>query len=183
MIIICRLYFKAFVISVLLISLYLELLTRRLSPDYTVRPRQQACKQAKKQASNKSMKQSGQLINKQTNGQKLNANKHSIMQTINQTNKYKKQASYGSKQSIRAHWNIFRQLGHGSVLPPFTLKSVRPSRPNKFTNLTKEELLALKSLRSREDIVTKRADKGGAVVVWRADVYRQEALRQPFTPG
>ena len=27
-------------------------------------------------------------------------------------------------------------------------------------------------------VVIKPADKGGAVVVWRADLYRQEALRQ-----
>ena len=35
-----------------------------------------------------------------------------------------------------------------------------------------------KSLRSRNDVVIKSAEKGGAVVVWRADLYKQEALRQ-----
>ena len=29
-----------------------------------------------------------------------------------------------------------------------------------------------------DDVVIKPLDKGGAVVVWRADLYRQEALRQ-----
>ena len=37
---------------------------------------------------------------------------------------------------------------------------------------------ALKSLKKRKDIVIKAADKGGAVVVWRADLYQKEALRQ-----
>ena len=57
------------------------------------------------------------------------------------------------------------------------INKLRPSHPNKSTNLTKE-LLALKSLCGREDIVIKPADKGGAAVVWRADLYRQEALCQ-----
>ena len=34
------------------------------------------------------------------------------------------------------------------------------------------------NVRTRNDVVIKPADKGGAVVVWRADLYRQEALRQ-----
>ena len=50
-------------------------------------------------------------------------------------------------------------------------------RPYESNNLTKERL-ALKSLRSRENIVIKPPDKGGAVLVWRADLHRQEALRQ-----
>ena len=29
-----------------------------------------------------------------------------------------------------------------------------------------------------KDVVIKAADKGGAVVVWRTDLYRQEAFRQ-----
>ena len=38
--------------------------------------------------------------------------------------------------------------------------------------------MALKALRCRDDIVIKPADKGGAVVVWRANLYRQEAFGQ-----
>ena len=41
-----------------------------------------------------------------------------------------------------------------------------------------EEWAALKSLSKRKDVVIKAADKGGAVVVWRTDLYRQEAFRQ-----
>ena len=48
----------------------------------------------------------------------------------------------------------------------------------KFSNLSSEEWLALKNLRKRHDIVIKSADKGGAVVVWRSDLYKEEALRQ-----
>ena len=33
-------------------------------------------------------------------------------------------------------------------------------------------------LRKRKDIVVKAADKGGALVVWWADLYQKEALRQ-----
>ena len=48
----------------------------------------------------------------------------------------------------------------------------------KKQNLSREELLALHSLRNRSDIVIKLADKGGAVVVCRWDLYKQEALKQ-----
>ena len=38
--------------------------------------------------------------------------------------------------------------------------------------------MALKNLSKGHDIVIKSADKGGAVVVWRSDLYKEEALRQ-----
>ena len=38
--------------------------------------------------------------------------------------------------------------------------------------------MALKNLSKRKDIIVKAADKGGALVVWRADLYQKEALRQ-----
>ena len=50
-------------------------------------------------------------------------------------------------------------------------------RPN-FANLTQEERTALQDLRRRNDIISKPADKGGAVVVWKRDLYIQEAIRQ-----
>ena len=43
---------------------------------------------------------------------------------------------------------------------------------------TDNEFSALQSLHARNDIVIKPADKGGALVVWRADLYRNEAYRQ-----
>ena len=40
----------------------------------------------------------------------------------------------------------------------------------KFSNLSKEEWTAHQNLKTRDDIVIKPADKGGAVVVWRTDL-------------
>ena len=48
----------------------------------------------------------------------------------------------------------------------------------KFSNLSKEEWTAHQNLKTRDDIVIKPADKGGSVVVWRTDLYKQEAFRQ-----
>ena len=48
----------------------------------------------------------------------------------------------------------------------------------KFSNLSKEEWTAHQNLKTRDDIVIKPADKGGAAVVWRTDLYKQEAFRQ-----
>ena len=47
-----------------------------------------------------------------------------------------------------------------------------------FSNLTKEELLALNSLKSDRTIVIKEADKGSGVVVWDREDYVQEAESQ-----
>ena len=52
------------------------------------------------------------------------------------------------------------------------------NRNTKFSNLSSEERAALKNLSKRRDIVVKAADKGGALVVCRADLYQKEALRQ-----
>ena len=48
----------------------------------------------------------------------------------------------------------------------------------KFSNLSKEEWTAHQNLKTRDDIVIKPADKGGAVVIWHTDLYKQEAFRQ-----
>ena len=52
------------------------------------------------------------------------------------------------------------------------------NRNTKFSNLSSEERAALQNLSKRKDIIVKAADKGGALVVWRADLYQKEALRQ-----
>ena len=46
------------------------------------------------------------------------------------------------------------------------------------SNTSSEDRNAIKRLQERNDIVIKPADKGGAIVVWRRDLYFQEALRQ-----
>ena len=38
--------------------------------------------------------------------------------------------------------------------------------------------MALRALRSRDDIVIKKADMGGSIVIWRKDLYIEEANRQ-----
>ena len=52
------------------------------------------------------------------------------------------------------------------------------NRNTKFSYLSSEERAALQNLSKRKDIIVKAADKGGALVVWRADLYQKEALRQ-----
>ena len=52
------------------------------------------------------------------------------------------------------------------------------TRPLQSSNLSTDEISALNSLRKRQDIVIKPADKGGAIVVWDRNLYIQEALRQ-----
>ena len=57
------------------------------------------------------------------------------------------------------------------------LRREKFSRCNK-SNLTLEEIKALKSLQTRDDIIIKPADKGGAIVVWKRELYIEEAQRQ-----
>lgn len=52
------------------------------------------------------------------------------------------------------------------------------SKTKRKRNLSKEENEALKWLSTNDDIIIKRADKGGAVVAWDRDQYITEALRQ-----
>ena len=47
-----------------------------------------------------------------------------------------------------------------------------------YSNLTREEKKALKSLKDDVDIIIKEADKGSAVVVWDREDYLQEASKQ-----
>ena len=46
------------------------------------------------------------------------------------------------------------------------------------SNTSSEDINAIKGLQERKYIVIKPADEGGAIVVWRRDLYFQEALRQ-----
>ena len=49
-------------------------------------------------------------------------------------------------------------------------------RNTKFSNLFSEERTALENLSKHKDITVKAADKGGALVVWRADLYQKALL-------
>ncbi|XP_072044331.1 uncharacterized protein [Amphiura filiformis] len=60
-------------------------------------------------------------------------------------------------------------------------KDIEPHFHSKTTqkrNISSTERTALKSLKSNQDYIIKSADKGGAVVVWRKDLYINEANRQ-----
>ena len=60
----------------------------------------------------------------------------------------------------------------------YDIKKLKFNRFTKCSNLSTEEWAALQNRNKRKDIVIKPADKGGAVVVWRSDLYQQEAFRQ-----
>lgn len=57
----------------------------------------------------------------------------------------------------------------------------RKNRP-KYYNLTKQERGALEQMMKNDDLIIKRADKGGAVVVWGKDKYIKEVNRQLNDP-
>ena len=59
---------------------------------------------------------------------------------------------------------------------------LKPNCNTKLSNLSKEEWTALINLKNQNDLVIKAADKGGATVVWRTDLYQQEAIRQLSDP-
>ena len=52
------------------------------------------------------------------------------------------------------------------------------NRNSRSSNLKPDEWSALLNLRKHKDITIKTTDKCGAVVVWRTDLYQQEAFRQ-----
>ena len=56
------------------------------------------------------------------------------------------------------------------------------NRNTKFSNLSSEERVALENLSKRKDIIVKAADKGGALVVWRADLYQKEWVQMNVVP-
>ena len=56
------------------------------------------------------------------------------------------------------------------------ISRVRVGKQN--VNLSKREYQAIDSLKKNNNIVIKKADKGGAVVVWRKDLYIAEGTRQ-----
>lgn len=75
-------------------------------------------------------------------------------------------------------------IGENRVLDKFISKcrkDIEPklhAKPIQRQNLSRNERIAIKSLKCNQDIIIKSADKGGAVVVWRKDLYIQEAERQ-----
>ncbi|XP_072163921.1 uncharacterized protein [Diadema setosum] len=62
------------------------------------------------------------------------------------------------------------------------VNNVHSSCTQSRSNITEKEEKALKSLRKNTNYIIKPADKGGAVVVWRRDLYIAEAERQLNNP-
>ena len=59
-----------------------------------------------------------------------------------------------------------------------TVISRTTSKSPASSNLSESEKAAVRNLRNNTDIVIKPADKGGAIVVWKRDLYIAEGLRQ-----
>ena len=89
--------------------------------------------------------------------------------------------TFETLQIGKSKWTLpegqFASLDFFSKKCRHDINKLKFNRNTKFSNLSSEEWSALKSLKNA-DIVIKAADKGGAVVVWRADLYQKEALRQ-----
>ena len=60
----------------------------------------------------------------------------------------------------------------------FFINKLNFNRHTTFSNFSSEDRAALENLSKSRDIIVKAAEKGGALVVWRADLYQKEALRQ-----
>ena len=58
------------------------------------------------------------------------------------------------------------------------VKNLNFKKKSFFRNTTKEEDQALSELKARDDIIIKRADKGGRVVVWSKELYLEEVQKQ-----
>ena len=63
------------------------------------------------------------------------------------------------------------------IIPPHRISSAC-QRQSGANNLTKEECRVLKELKSKTNIVIKKANKGSAVVIMNRDDYVKEGLRQ-----
>ena len=73
----------------------------------------------------------------------------------------------------------FKKHVKAEVCPFFSANASRKTvREVLESNLSSEERAALENLSKRKDFIVKAAVKGGAFVVWRADLYQKKALRQ-----
>ena len=85
-------------------------------------------------------------------------------------NKYKKAASSWTPTDVHPSISRFILRCNEDIS--------RIHRRKHHSNFTKEEHQALDHLKNNEDILIKKADKGGAVVVWKKDLYIAEGERQ-----
>ena len=85
-------------------------------------------------------------------------------------NKYKKSSSSWTPSDVHPSINNF--ISHCKE----DIDNINSKKIH--TNITKSEYAALEKLKKNDDIVIKKADKGGAVVVWGKDLYILEGIRQ-----
>ena len=85
-----------------------------------------------------------------------------------------------NRRSLIGHHRMANLLQLISLLKnaAWTSKNSISTKASSFQIFLKKNGLPTKNLKTRDDIVIKPADKGGAVVVWRTDLYKQEAFRQ-----
>ena len=57
------------------------------------------------------------------------------------------------------------------------------NEPIRYSNLSKEEWIAMRSLADDKSIVIKKADKGSCIVVWDRNNYLREAEKQLEDPN
>lgn len=83
--------------------------------------------------------------------------------------------------------STFCPLVQSATLKTFARKVIfdienlfKSKRAQKHFNLSMKEKAALETLSTDEDIVIKKVDKGGAIVVWGKDMYVKEVYRQLY---
>ena len=96
------------------------------------------------------------------------------------TNLKETNSNHSNRRSLIGHHRMANLLRLISLLIKgrMDIQKLNFNKSLKFSNLSKEKWTAHQNLKTRDDIVIKPADKGGAVVVWRTDLYKQEAFRQ-----
>lgn len=62
------------------------------------------------------------------------------------------------------------------------VQKLKVNRITKSSKLSKEEWAALTNIKKRNDVVMKAADKGGALTIWQADLYRQKQFDNFLRP-
>ena len=86
------------------------------------------------------------------------------------TNPFRKKSTYNPKGS--AAIEVYLSIIEGRIM------EIADQQNSGFSNLTREEKLALENLKNDKSIIIKSADKGSSVVVWDREDYFKEAEDQ-----
>ncbi|CAF4794379.1 unnamed protein product, partial [Rotaria sp. Silwood2] len=77
------------------------------------------------------------------------------------------------KLQLHCHESIFRSICR--QIHNASQQLIRTSKHKKISNLSKEELTALKSLKSNNNIIICKADKGNSIVILDKEIYMKKA--------